>query len=196
MPVGPVTRPVSFRRVGTEKRDRQRANRALKEQQAARQQTRQRGTRIAVIVGGAIVAVLAIAFVANTFFSDDDGGTATGDTLPEVTTPGDGSVFEPTGEVVPEGCPSPDGTDTQTQSFDEAPPMCLDPAKSYSAVFTTNKGEFTLALDQEKAPLAANNLVFLARNRYYDDTICHRIIPDFVIQCGDPEGTGAGGPGY
>ncbi len=57
-------------------------------------------------------------------------------------------------------------------------------------------GEFTIALDPETGPVAANNFVFLARNQYFDDTVCHRIIPNFVVQCGDPTATGTGGPGY
>ena len=93
-------------------------------------------------------------------------------------------------------CPPADGTDEQTRSFDAPPPMCLDDDATYEAVVTTNKGEFTIALDPEQAPVATNNFVFLARNRYFDDTVCHRIIPEFVVQCGDPTGTGTGGPGY
>jgi cyclophilin family peptidyl-prolyl cis-trans isomerase len=74
--------------------------------------------------------------------------------------------------------------------------MCLDDGVSYQAIVTTNQGEFTIALDPESAPVAANNFVFLARNQYFDDTVCHRIIPNFVVQCGDPTATGTGGPGY
>ena len=74
--------------------------------------------------------------------------------------------------------------------------MCLDPDKQYSALLTTNKGDLTLELDQSIAPLTVNNFVFLARHLYFDDTPCHRIIPNFVVQCGDPTGTGTGGPGY
>ncbi len=93
-------------------------------------------------------------------------------------------------------CPPAEGTDTQTQQFDAPPPACLTPGVTYEAIVTTNKGEFTIVLDPESAPVAANNFVFLARNRYFDDTPCHRIIPNFVVQCGDPTGTGTGGPGY
>ena len=74
--------------------------------------------------------------------------------------------------------------------------MCLVDGATYQAVVTTNMGEFTIDLDPEAAPLTVNNFVFLARNGYYDETPCHRIIPDFVVQCGDPTGTGTGGPGY
>ena len=93
-------------------------------------------------------------------------------------------------------CPPVDGADSQTRQFDAAPPMCLDDGVSYQAIVTTNQGEFTIALDPESAPVAANNFVFLARNQYFDDTVCHRIIPNFVVQCGDPTATGTGGPGY
>jgi cyclophilin family peptidyl-prolyl cis-trans isomerase len=93
-------------------------------------------------------------------------------------------------------CPPIEGADSQTREFETAPPMCLESGSSYEAVVTTNKGEFTIALDPETAPVAANNFVFLARNQYFDDTVCHRIIPDFVVQCGDPTATGTGGPGY
>ncbi len=74
--------------------------------------------------------------------------------------------------------------------------MCLDPDASYQALVVTNKGEFTIELDQEKAPETTNSFVFLARNQYFDNTVCHRIIPGFVVQCGDPTATGTGGPGY
>lgn len=93
-------------------------------------------------------------------------------------------------------CPPVEGTAEQTQQFASAPPMCLDDGATYAAVVTTNKGEFTIALDQGLAPETVNSFVFLARNRYFDDTDCHRIIPNFVVQCGDPTGTGTGGPGY
>ena len=74
--------------------------------------------------------------------------------------------------------------------------MCLDPDATYTAIITTNKGEFTIELDPDQAPVATNNFVFLARNQYFNETECHRIIPGFVVQCGDPTATGTGGPGY
>jgi cyclophilin family peptidyl-prolyl cis-trans isomerase len=100
--------------------------------------------------------------------------------------------------AAPDGadCPPVAGADSQTREFDSAPPSCLEPAASYEAIVTTNQGEFTIAVDPETAPVAANNFVYLARNQYFDDTVCHRIIPNFVVQCGDPTATGTGGPGY
>jgi cyclophilin family peptidyl-prolyl cis-trans isomerase len=185
--------------VGTDKRDRQRANKATKQQQAARAETKKKGTRLGLIIGGAVVAVVGLVFIGNSFLGGDDDNP-TGDSLPEVdagaAAEAEGEVFEETGEFVPADCPSPDGSAGQQQTFDEMPPMCLDPEKEYSALVTTNKGEITIDLDQTKAPLTVNNFVFLARNQYFDDTTCHRIIPGFVVQCGDPTATGGGDPGY
>ncbi len=93
-------------------------------------------------------------------------------------------------------CPPVEGVTEPVREFTGAPPMCLEAGATYEAIITTNKGEYTVGLDAETAPLAVNNFVFLARYGYYDDTPCHRIIPDFVVQCGDPTGTGSGGPGY
>jgi cyclophilin family peptidyl-prolyl cis-trans isomerase len=74
--------------------------------------------------------------------------------------------------------------------------MCIDPAKTYTATMVTNKGTMTIALDPVAAPNTVNNFVVLARYHYYDGVTFHRIIPGFVIQGGDPQGTGTGGPGY
>lgn len=86
--------------------------------------------------------------------------------------------------------------DVQIQAFDSPPPFCLDPDVSYSATVTTNAGTIVIDLDQAAAPTTVNSFVFLARNNYFDDTVCHRIIQEFVVQCGDPTATGTGGPGY
>jgi cyclophilin family peptidyl-prolyl cis-trans isomerase len=117
------------------------------------------------------------------------------DTASVATTPQTASSVSGVGSTGT-GCPPVEGADAQTRSFDAPPPMCLEPDASYEAIVTTNKGEFTIAIDPETAPVAANNFVFLARNQYFDDTVCHRIIPNFVVQCGDPTATGTGGPGY
>lgn len=78
-----------------------------------------------------------------------------------------------------------------------APPeMTIDPAKSYTATLDTTAGKIVLQLSASEAPKTVNNFVFLARQGFYDGTIFHRVIPGFMIQGGDPTGTGAGGPGY
>jgi cyclophilin family peptidyl-prolyl cis-trans isomerase len=97
---------------------------------------------------------------------------------------------------MPTECPAADGSSPKTQKFSGPPPMCIDPAKQYTATMVTNKGTMTIALDPAAAPKAVNNFVFLARYHYFDGVTFHRIIPGFVIQGGDPQGTGTGGPGY
>jgi peptidyl-prolyl cis-trans isomerase B (cyclophilin B) len=72
----------------------------------------------------------------------------------------------------------------------------LDPAKTYRLIFHTNCGDFTVTLDQKTSPNATGSLVSLAQRGFFDDTYFHRIVPGFVIQGGDPTGTGTAGPGY
>ncbi len=93
-------------------------------------------------------------------------------------------------------CPAIDGSSPKMQSFSGKPPICIDLTKRYTATMETNKGTIVFALDSESAPITVNNFVFLARYHYYDDVVFHRIIPGFVVQGGDPTGTGTGGPGY
>jgi len=74
--------------------------------------------------------------------------------------------------------------------------MVIDPEKSYTATISTEQGDITLQLFADKAPRTVNNFVFLAQQGFYDDTIFHRVISDFMAQGGDPTGSGTGGPGY
>jgi len=74
--------------------------------------------------------------------------------------------------------------------------MQIDPKKNYVAHFMTSKGEFDIQLFAKEAPLTVNNFVFLARDGFYDGLTFHRVIDNFMIQGGDPEGSGRGGPGY
>jgi cyclophilin family peptidyl-prolyl cis-trans isomerase len=93
-------------------------------------------------------------------------------------------------------CPAADGSSDQQLEFTDYPPTCIDVTKYYAAEIKTNMGSFTVQLDAEKAPFAVNNFVTLARYHYFDDSDCHRIIPAYIAQCGDPTGTGHGNPGY
>ncbi|MCC6147707.1 MAG: peptidylprolyl isomerase [Anaerolineaceae bacterium] len=74
--------------------------------------------------------------------------------------------------------------------------MEIDPKKTYTATLKTDKGDIIVALHADKVPATVNNFVFLARQGYYNGTIFHRVINDFMAQGGDPTGTGTGGPGY
>ncbi len=82
------------------------------------------------------------------------------------------------------------------KSYDSAPDLTIDLSKSYSAKVETSLGDIEIDLLAERSPLTVNNFVFLAREGFYDDVIFHRVIAGFMIQGGDPTGTGRGGPGY
>ncbi|MEI7027433.1 peptidylprolyl isomerase [Paenibacillus sp. y28] len=84
----------------------------------------------------------------------------------------------------------------ERKTYTAAPELTIDITKSYTATVTTNKGSFTMELYADSAPNTVNNFIFLAREGYYDQVIFHRIIESFMIQTGDPTGTGSGGPGY
>jgi cyclophilin family peptidyl-prolyl cis-trans isomerase len=92
--------------------------------------------------------------------------------------------------------PAADGSSPQQRKFDQEPPMVIDTTKRYTATMVTSHGTMVIALDPLAAPKTVNSFVFLARYHYYDGIIFHRIIPGFVLQGGDPTGTGTGGPGY
>lgn len=85
---------------------------------------------------------------------------------------------------------------TDAKQWSSPPEIAIDPAKKYAAVISTDKGEITIELYADKVPNTVNNFVFLARAGYYDGTYFHRVISSFMVQGGDPTGTGSGGPGY
>jgi peptidyl-prolyl cis-trans isomerase B (cyclophilin B) len=82
------------------------------------------------------------------------------------------------------------------KQWDRPPEMQIDPKKLYRITMETNKGKIELEFYPQHAPKTVNNFVFLVREGFYDGVIFHRVINDFVIQGGDPTGTGRGGPGY
>lgn len=84
----------------------------------------------------------------------------------------------------------------QERLYPECPPMMVDIAKSYRAIIDTEKGQIVMDLYADKAPLAVNSFIFLANEGWFDGTLFHRQIPEFIVQGGDPSGTGVGTPGY
>jgi cyclophilin family peptidyl-prolyl cis-trans isomerase len=84
----------------------------------------------------------------------------------------------------------------RANTFKAAPAMAIDTKKNYVATLTTSKGNITVALDANAAPQTVNNFVFLVNQGFYDGLTFHRVVAGFVIQGGDPLGTGTGGPGY
>lgn len=105
----------------------------------------------------------------------------------------------PTPNPTPKPTPTPTKpppTATRSLSWSNPPPMTIDQSKEYIATIKTNFGDIVIQLFPKDAPLAVNNFVFLARQRFYDGVKFHRVVKGFVIQSGDPTSTGAGGPGY
>ena len=177
--------------MGTDKRNRKKENRRQRLDDLAKQQQRKRTRKLATRAAIFIAVVVGVALIISVSGGSDS--TSTNDTTVDTTAtaPVEGRAI--TGETP---CPAVDGSEARAATFENAPSNCLDANKTYTAVVTTNKGEFSIVLDQNKAPLAANSFVTLARYKYFDNTQCHRAILDFVVQCGDPTATGSGGPGY
>ena len=177
--------------MGTDKRNRKKENRRQRLDDLAKQQQRKRTRKLATRAAIFIAVVVGVALIISVSGGSDS--TSTNDTTVDTTAtaPVEGRAI--TGETP---CPAVDGSEARAATFENAPSNCLDASKTYTAVVTTNKGEFSIVLHQNKAPLAANSFVTLARYKYFDNTQCHRAILDFVVQCGDPTATGSGGPGY
>lgn len=91
---------------------------------------------------------------------------------------------------------APQGNQNMTKTKMPVPTQVINPEKAYTALFKTNLGDFKVKLFAKSTPLTVNNFVYLAKNKFYDGLIFHRIIKDFMIQGGDPIGNGTGGPGY
>ena len=113
---------------------------------------------------------------------------------------GEGGGVDPArAGAVPEGCPAPDGSDGPRLDFDGPPPMCIDPAAGYTAVFHTSEGEMRFELTPAETPQTVNNFVTLARWGYYDGTLLFRTDPSIdIIQGGSPHTNNPSdpGPGY
>lgn len=126
-----------------------------------------------IIIGLAVAAIVVVLVVAG---GDDEGGGSSGSS-----------------SVLPEGCEEVEAPEPKQVSLDR--PADLD-AVGGTAVVETNCGSFQIALDAERAPLTVASFENLVNQGFYDGTAFHRIVPDFVIQGGDPLGDGTGGPGY
>ncbi len=173
--------------MGTAKRERKKANRAAKVEREIRRDrvdaVKRKGLRWGGLIVGGIALVIIIAAIGGAFSGDD-------------TPVEDAAAVTTTTEPVTTPCPPADGSAEKQQTFDGPPEDCLTAGASYTAEIVTNKGTVVVQLDTDRAPGTVNNFVTLARYHYFDDTECHRIIPGFMAQCGDPTATGSGGPGY
>jgi cyclophilin family peptidyl-prolyl cis-trans isomerase len=199
--------------VGTEKRERQKQNRQQRLSELAVQQKRAKVKKRGLQFGIGIPAVvLALFLIVNVFAGDDSSGptdealkeeiqTLLGaTTLPEGETAESASTIPATtvpGKTISGDtpCPKADGTEARVTKFEKAPPMCIDAAKTYTAVFDTSEGEIEVLLDTAKTPKTVNNFVVLARYKYYDGTTIFRTDPSIdIIQGGGL--TNTDDPGY
>jgi peptidyl-prolyl cis-trans isomerase B (cyclophilin B) len=168
----------------------QRARDKRRQQAFARRKRRQ---RVIVLVMVALMVLSLVAVGLASLFADDPG-------TPQIDALDDGEAGEGAADDEPvataDPCPPPAGEvpTPVSEPYDEAPRTDLDPDASYQVSFETTCGDLVVALDVEGAPRAAENLVALVEDGYYDGVIFHRVIQDFVIQAGDPAGTGCGQP--
>jgi len=180
--------------VGTDKRERQKQNRQLKLEEMAKEARKRKTKRRGLQIGLGIPVAFALIFGLVWLFGDNDESAPT-------VAGSDSTLVDPSATITtivsdPLPCPAADGSSETVATFPAAPEMCIDVTKQYTAEIVTPQGTITVELDPAKAPLAVNSFVYLARYHYFDGVSCHRVVPGFVAQCGDPEGTGSGGPGY
>ena len=148
------------------------------------------GVSIAVALGGIGLAVYA-------FTRGGSGATASGTPTPSATGSTPASVDPSPGpKAVACGARAPKNATTPKPQFATPPTMSLKAGATYLATLRTSCGTIVIRLDQKSAPNTVNSFVFLARKGFFDGTRFHRIARNFVIQGGDPTGTGSGGPGY
>jgi cyclophilin family peptidyl-prolyl cis-trans isomerase len=187
--------------MATSKRERQKAARREKLERMQRYDKRRKNLRRSVIVG--IIAVLVIGTGALLFAGGKTPATTTTTTTRSTTSttttvPAANQISQARANAiaVAAGCPTSTSTRVNTLTFSKAPAMTINKAKTYYAHFSTTAGSFVVKLDAATAPITTNNFVFLATHNFYKCVIFHRAIPGFMIQGGDPTGTGRGGPGY
>jgi len=164
-------------------------------QRRAEERRRHRRRRMIALVVGGVIGAGAITVGALALFGGDDeqARTASSPTPGPTTTPEEDNTMA--GDVACGG-QVPKGADQEKPSFDGPPKPALDESKDYRAEIVTSCGSITVDLLEKETPVTVNNFVFLAREGFYDGTVFHRVISDFMNQAGDPEGTGMGGPGY
>nr|WP_116192494.1 peptidylprolyl isomerase [Paenibacillus taihuensis] len=147
-------------------------------------------TALVLILSAMLIVVAGCGNKSDNNAAQNNQGTVTDTT----NDPADNTSSNGTGNATSGG--STNAGQTGQKSWKEMPKMSIDTAKAYSAVVKTNKGEFTIDLYAKDAPKTVNNFVFLSKEKYYEGVKFHRIIQSFMIQGGDPTGTGSGGPGY
>ena len=154
---------------------------------------------LCIVTGIAALAVVGCGFIPNPTLGEPDEPTATPAATTQAPQPTPTAISDTGSSAAQPAAPSPEVMVNQGQSvkqWSSPPPLTIDPASSYTAVLNTSAGSITVELLAGEAPNTVNNFVFLARQGFYDNVIFHRTIEGFMIQGGDPTGTGGGGPGY
>jgi len=142
----------------------------------------------------ATLAILAVAMIAFSVYVGRNAGGSPG--AAPTPTPSVSAATAACGSLTFGPAMTPTAGNAGKHSYGAPPPMTINTAHHFLVTMTTNKGTITLCLDPAMAPNTVNNFVFLARNQFYDGLKFHRVVANFVIQGGDPLGTGSGGPGY
>jgi cyclophilin family peptidyl-prolyl cis-trans isomerase len=188
-----------------EKRARQKAARAARLAELERKRKRQRNIRrtvLAIFVAGIAIGIY---FAVSGGSTKAASGSTTTTTSSSTTTSTTVSAAKGANAAKQDavtkasaaaGCPTSLTAKVNTLSWSKAPAMTIDTSKTYLATVKTDAGTFVITLNPQEAPIAVNNFVFLAEHKFYNCVIFHRVIPGFVVQGGDPTGTGDGGPGY
>lgn len=169
-------------------RERQLAKLAARRAAARRRKQRQRA--LTLIISSVLVVGVAILLTV-VFLGGNKSPAASGTPHPTAATP-----TASTGGTVACGAAKPAAASVKKPTFAKPPPMTIDPKKTYTATLKTSCGTIVLTLDPKQSPNTVNSFVFLADKHFFDGLIFHRISKDFVIQGGDPTGTGTSGPGY
>ena len=179
--------------MGTDKRARQKANRDRARQERIRKQKMNKVRKRGILLGVGIPAIIAVLFGISNYVMKDspsDTAVAVSSTTPQPieTVPG----RQITGKTP---CPKTDGTEERAANFEQAPTMCIDPSKSYTATFNTSEGVIEVALDTKNTPSTVNNFVTLSRYKYYDTSFIFRTDTSLdIIQGGGSKNTDT--PGY
>jgi cyclophilin family peptidyl-prolyl cis-trans isomerase len=173
----------------TEKRQRQKEGHRLQQEAIRRYQKSRARRRRLFIYGGLVVAFFGVLFVYSLIQDDEGEDAATTTSVPSSTT------TPVTALPAPTECPPAEGVDEPVRLFSEAPPTCIDPARSYTAVLRTSEGPIRVELDTANTPETVNNFVVLARYGYYDRTEIFRTDPSIgIIQGGGSDNSAS--PGY
>ena len=190
----------------TDKRQRQREGRQYRRAQIQAAQKRRGRRRQAYVFGALAVGIGVLIAVLNinggsskpTRVATKGSTTTSSTSSTSSTTSTTSSTPAPASAVAASelSCFGISGNPSRKTKFSSAPKLCINPAKTYTAVVQTDIGTFDITLDPKAAPKTVNNFVFLSLYHYYDGIVFHRVIPGFVVQGGDPTGTGTGGPGY